>query len=148
MGYKKGKPSGPLEAVGKSEKTGTFVRFYPDRDVFNGVSFNYSIIFNRLLELSFLNPGINIFLYDEKNTKKNLFFSRGGITSFVKHLNKEKELIHNDIFFFEKERDNMKLSLSMQWNTSYIDKIFCYTNNIRQKDGGTHLSSYKTALTR
>jgi DNA gyrase subunit B len=146
--YKKGKPLSDIKSIGITNYTGTSIRFYPDGSIFKDTVFNYNIIYNRLLELSFLNPGINISLCNEKNDTKHLFLSRGGLNSFVNFLNKNKEIIHNDIFYFQVENNNMQIFLSMQWNKSYVEKIYCYTNNIRQKDGGTHLSSCKSALTR
>ena len=146
--YKNGVPLEEIKYIGNTDESGTFVKFYPNKNIFNIKDFNKNIVKNRLLELSFLNSGIKILLKHEENSTKQTFFSQGGLNSFIKFLNKNKDLVNNDIFFFKSSSGNMEISLSMQWNKGYVEKIYCYTNNIRQKDGGTHLSGLKSAITR
>ncbi|OQM34075.1 DNA topoisomerase (ATP-hydrolyzing) subunit B [bacterium endosymbiont of Pedicinus badii] len=147
--YHFGIPKFPLKKIGKTEQTGTYIRFWPDLNIFKkNVYFQEKILIKRLKELSFLNSKIKIFLENKKNKKKYLFYEKGGIKGFIKYLNKDKKIIHNRIFYFSKKTDSIQVKLALQWNNSFLENIICFTNNIPQNSGGTHLSGFRSALTR
>ena len=146
--YEQGKTVTPLEVIGTTKRTGTKVHFKPDGSVFETTQFSYDILAQRLRELSFLNKGIMITLEEEVTQKKNEFQYLGGINSFVEHLNRNKETIHPKPIYMGGQRGEISIEVSFQYNDSYQEKIFSYANTINTRDGGSHLSGFKTALTR
>jgi DNA gyrase subunit B len=146
--YHLGEPVAPMAEVGERNERGTTIRFRPSAQIFTNISFNYDILAKRLRELSFLNSGVRIELIDERENKHDVFAHAGGLQAFVKYLNRTRTPIHDSVFHFRTQDGTATVEVAMQWNDSYQESMFTYTNNIPQKDGGTHLAGFRSALTR
>ena len=158
--YERGVPSAPIKSTGTSRKSGTKITFWPDTEIFSVTEFHFDSLSQRLRELSFLNPGVAISIRDERTEKKHDFAYEGGIRSFVEHLNKTKQPIHDKVIFFQDikgaggtadargDADKERVEIALQWNEGYTETLFTFTNTINNRDGGTHLEGFKTALTR
>ena len=155
MDYSKGDPISELRRMGASTRKGTKVHFLPDKTIFTVTEYNFDTLANRLRQLAFLNKGIEITLTDERTTeaktgesKVNVYKYAGGIAEFIKHINKGKQVLHEKPIYMEAERDGVAMEIAMQYNDAYSETVFTFANNINTVDGGTHLSGFKTALTR
>ncbi|MBS0579310.1 MAG: DNA topoisomerase (ATP-hydrolyzing) subunit B [Proteobacteria bacterium] len=146
--YHLGEPAAPLTRVGSTHDRGTVIRFKPSAKIFTNIQFNYDVLAKRLRELSFLNAGVRIELIDERENKSDVFAHAGGLQAFVQYLNRTRTPVHETPFWFRTQDGPVSVEVALQWNDSYQESMFCYTNNIPQKDGGTHLAGFRSALTR
>jgi DNA gyrase subunit B len=148
--YDIGVPKKPLEEVGTTTNRGTKVHFLPNADIFEHVDFSFDVLASRLRELAFLNRGLRITLEDERDGggKKQEFFYEGGIVSFVEHLNQKKQPIHNKVVYLSGRKSGIEIEIAMQWNSGYSENVYTFANNINTVEGGTHLSGFRSALTR
>ena len=146
--YTDGVPDADIQQMEATDKTGTQIRFYPSNDVFTGTIFEYDILAKRLRELSFLNSGVRIVLTDERIDKRHEFEHKGGLSEFVSYINAGKDGVNDVFHFISNQEDGISVEVALQWTDTYNEKVLCFTNNIPQRDGGTHLSGFRSALTR
>jgi len=146
--YERGHTVSPLTVIGKTKTTGTKVTFFPDATIFSTTKFEWDILANRLRELAFLNRGVEIRLSQEEPAREEIFKYKGGIVEFVEHLNRSKVALHPKVIYFEKEKDGIQVEIALQYTEAYNESVFCYANNINTIEGGTHLSGFRSALTR
>ncbi len=146
--YEKGKPTSKLKQTGKTRKTGTKVKFHPDPSIFEKTAFSYDTLATRLREYAFLNKGLKITLNDERTEKSTEFRFTGGIAEFVKHLNRGKTTLHDSPIYMEGKKGNVEMEIALQYNDTYGENVFAFANTINTVDGGTHLSGFRSALTR
>src|SRR5690349_4621576 len=148
MEFRNGVAAAPLKRDGSSERRGTEVHFLASKETFGNVDYHYDILARRLRELSFLNNGVKIVLVDQRAGKEENFAFSGGVKGFVDYMNRSKNVLHSNVFLGGGEKDGISVEVAMQWNDSYQESVLCFTNNIPQKDGGTHLTGLRAAMTR
>src|SRR6266487_3207045 len=148
MEFRDGVPVAPLAVVGSTERRGTEVHFKASPQTFSNVEYHYEILARRIRELSFLNNGVKIELVDQRDGKSETFAFTGGIKGFVEYMNRSKAVLHSRIFHSTGEKEGVTIEVAMQWNDSYAESVQCFTNNIPQRDGGTHLTGLRQAMTR
>jgi len=145
--YEHGVPTAPLTATGTTKKTGTIIRFKPDAKIFEDTAFSFDTLSNRLRELAFLNRGLKIVIEDERDGRAHTFLYKGGIIEFIKHLNQNKTPLHPKVLFFEGRKGDIEVEAALQYNDGYQESVFSFANNINTREGGTHLTGFRAALT-
>jgi DNA gyrase subunit B len=145
--YEYGVPTAPLAATGSTKKTGTIIRFKPDAKIFEETAFSFDTLSNRLRELAFLNRGLKIVIEDERDGRSHAFLYRGGIVEFVKHLNQNKTPVHPKVLYFEGKKGDIEVEVALQYNDGYQESVFSFANNINTREGGTHLTGFRAAVT-
>ncbi|MGA0333319.1 MAG: DNA gyrase subunit B, partial [Kiritimatiellia bacterium] len=148
MRFERGKTIKPLEVLGHTKETGTKITFMPDHKIFETLQFSWDILTNRLREMAFLNRGVRVILKDDQHDRVEEFKYDGGIAEFVKHLNVSKAPLHDDVIYFEREKDGIVVEIAMQYTDAYSESLYSFANNINTHEGGTHLSGFRSALTR
>jgi DNA gyrase subunit B len=148
MEFRRGEPVAPLKVIGKTERRGTEVHFFPSAETFGIIEYHFDILARRLRELSFLNNGVRVHLVDQRSGKDEVFAYTGGVRGFVEYINRNKTVLHQTVFHAVGEKEGITVEVSMQWNDSYQESVLCFTNNIPQRDGGTHLTGLRAAMTR
>jgi DNA gyrase subunit B len=148
MEFRNGVAQAPLQVTGRSERRGTEVHFLAAKETFGTIDYHYDILARRLRELSFLNNGVKIMLIDQRTGKEENFAFSGGAKGFVEYMNRAKNVLHPNVFLGHGDKDGITVEVAMQWNDSYQESVLCFTNNIPQKDGGTHLTGLRAAMTR
>ncbi len=146
--YERGNPVTKVEPIGTTKGTGTKVTFFPDKDIFSTIEYNWDTLSNRLRELAFLNKGLEIRLIQEEPAREDIYLYKGGISEFIAHLNRTKQPLHPKVVSLEGERERVVVEIALQYADTYTDTIFSYVNNINTIEGGTHLTGFRTALTR
>jgi DNA gyrase subunit B len=146
--YHRGKPDEPVKVIGDADTTGTRITFMPDAEIFETTEFSYDILVHRLRELAFLNRNVRIEIHDEATGQEAVFQYEGGIKAFVEHLNKSKDTIHDDVIYIDQQDEDNEIEVAVQYNDSFVESVFSFANNISTHEGGTHLSGFRSALTR
>ena len=149
--YERGRPASKVTEKGKTRERGTTVTFLPDKEIFEKTEFSFDVLSNRLRELAYLNKGVRVTIRDErvkKDIKEHIFLYKGGISEFIQYVNRSKNPIHKKIFYVDRTKDGVEVEASIQYNDGYSEDVFSFANNINTIEGGTHLSGFKTALTR
>lgn len=146
--YHHGEPEAPLTVIAQTEKTGTEINFLASADTFGTVEYSYEILSKRLQELSFLNAGVRIDLHDERSDKRVTYQYAGGVRAFTEHLNRNKTPIHQSVFYCQGEKDGISAEISLQWTDAYQENSYFFTNNIPQRDGGSHMAGFRSGITR
>ncbi|HET6336308.1 MAG TPA: DNA topoisomerase (ATP-hydrolyzing) subunit B [Polyangiales bacterium] len=146
--YSRGAPLGPIKATAPTDKTGTKITFRPDPEIFSNVEFSFEILHSRLREIAFLNAGLHVVFEDQRIGRTERYKFDDGIKEFIVLLNKGKTPLHPDVIYLKDTRDNVEVEIALQWNDSYVEQVFCYTNNVHNRDGGTHLTGLRAALTK
>jgi DNA gyrase subunit B len=146
--YQRGRPCGPIAATGTTDRTGTKIIFKPDPEIFTNIDFSFDTLHSRLREIAFLNAGLSVVFEDQRIGRTERYKFDDGIREFILLLNKGKTPLHQDVIYLKETRDGVEVELALQWNDSYVEQVFCYTNNVHNRDGGTHLTGLRAALTK